>query len=454
MKKEILTELPMKNEKIIDWKKTKGMDVDVLYNKKIYTIHIIDYLKNYKIKFEYNNDIYYMGIGHFKKCQFSKVFNIISSDFRYNKYEIINNMKILDCIKEKSQRCYKYKCLKCGYIGTMLEINLLKYNNCPVCCNPPRIIVKGINDIATTHPEMVEYFVNIEDAYKYSYGSGKKVWLRCPNCGYKKEIRLNNFSKKGFNCPKCEDGISYPEKIMLNVLEQLNIKYIYQLTKTNLNWCEKYRYDFYFKIDNEEYIIETHGEQHYKENSNWKSTLKNTQQNDLNKYNLAIKNGIKPENYIIIDCRQSELEFIKNSILNSRLNYIFDLNSVDWEEIKKCSTSSNVLIACELYNENMLIKDIAKKMNININTVREYLIKGTELNICNYCLHDVFKRSNTGKKAKKVKCLNTSIVYKTAIEAKNDTNATLSGISKCCNNKQQYSGTDPITGEHLKWCFV
>lgn len=159
---------------------------------------------------------------------------------------------------------------------------------------------------------MVKYLVNKNDAYTHTYCSNKKVLCKCPNCGYEKEVGLHLLYRQGFSCPKCSDGISYPEKVMFNLLEQLNMTFITQVNKRNLNWCDKYLYDFYFKLNGQEYIIETHGLQHYKEigkNSNWGS-LKETQQNDKNKRELAIHNGIKEENYIVIDCRYSNLEFI------------------------------------------------------------------------------------------------------------------------------------------------
>ena len=48
-------------------------------------------------------------------------------------------------------------------------------NGCPYCSN--RKVVKGFNDVATTHPYMVVYFPNIEDAHTHTYGSGDEVDL-------------------------------------------------------------------------------------------------------------------------------------------------------------------------------------------------------------------------------------------------------------------------------------
>ena len=47
-------------------------------------------------------------------------------------------------------------------------------------------VIQGENDIATTHPHLVKYFVNKEDVYNYTYGSGKYVKVCCPYCGTEK----------------------------------------------------------------------------------------------------------------------------------------------------------------------------------------------------------------------------------------------------------------------------
>ena len=52
---------------------------------------------------------------------------------------------------------------------------------------------------------------------------------------------------------------------MSNVLNYLNIDFKTQVSKNTFNWCKNYRYDFYFELNNEKYIIETHGGQHYEE---------------------------------------------------------------------------------------------------------------------------------------------------------------------------------------------
>ena len=316
----------------------------------------------------------------------------INTEFKDNNRNfIIIDRKINEFKKGINFKIYKYHCNKCGAELWIQENHLLRGVGCGCCTN--RRAVKGINDIATTNPELIKYFVNIEDCYTHTKCSHKRVLLKCPQCGYEKEMNIFNLYKNGFSCSQCCDGISYPEKFMFNLLKQLRIDFVYQFGKTNSKWCNKYKYDFYFKLNNEEYIIETHGGQHYEEGFSryGGQTLEQIQTNDKNKKELAIENGIKPENYIVIDCRYSELEFIKNNILHSRLNEIFDLNNIDWIKIGQDSEKSLVKEVCdywhlhnEINNEGLLIKDLSYIFKINPTTISRYLKTGTKIDLCNF----------------------------------------------------------------------
>lgn len=338
-------------------------------------------------EFETTLKIFQQGKRQCNKCTNN---NIMYKNCKYAIDDIVNTkngkIKILDFAylkndKKSNCRGYKYECLIDGYIGEIREKDLDRGRGCTVCGNNK--VVKGINDISTTHSELLIYFKNIEDAYNNSAYSNKSIFIKCPSCGYEKKIRIADLSRQGFGCFVCNDGISIGEKIMSNVLLQLNIKF--HREKSDFEWLKPYnkRYDFYFKINNEEYIIETHGKQHYKETTgNWKRTLKEEIDNDNLKKELAINNGIKKENYIVVNCEESNLKWIKNSII-SELNNIFPLNKINWIECYKNSCVSNVFIASDLYNKKWKIKEISKKLNCGLDTVRTYLQKGMEMNIVN-----------------------------------------------------------------------
>ena len=85
-------------------------------------------------------------------------------------------------------------------------------DRCPVCSNHK--VVSGINDIATTHPEYVQYFKNPYDACVYSISSGKHIWFKCPLCGNEKYIDICTALHNGYSCSSCGDGVSFNNKFV------------------------------------------------------------------------------------------------------------------------------------------------------------------------------------------------------------------------------------------------
>lgn len=312
----------------------------------------------------------------------------IGTVYKTDKVDMTITDRFLDTVTTKSGtrawRKYKYTCNKCGYTdGVVEELKLINYNRgCPCCCHNPQVVVPEINSIKAKAPWMMKLGVSEEDSIKYTPCSNKKIEVTCPDCGRKKNISIDRINKyKSISCT-CGDGFSYPEKFMANTLIQLDVDFEPQLTKKVFKWCEDYRYDFYLPDYN--MIIETHGEQHYRE-SNFKRTLEEEQSNDRLKKELAFKNGINT--YIEIDCRESVLEYIKNSIHNSKLNELFDLTNIDWLKCEEYALSNLVKEVCEYWNnkeEWETTTDVGRVFNLSKATIREYAKSGTKLNWCSY----------------------------------------------------------------------
>ena len=362
---------------------------------------------------------------------------------------------------------YQYHCNKCGFDGgyhwslidkkykdqLLIHEGHLSNGVCCACCCPnPQIVVKGINDIATTHPHLVKYFKNTEDAYTHTYSSKDKVWMICPDCGYEKEATVGNLHLWSFSCDRCSDGISYPEKIINNLLSQLNLIFIVQYSKINVKWCKNYKYDFYFRYNDEDYIIEAHGLQHYKKQTNLKLTLEQNIKNDKNKYELAIQNGIKEDNYIIIDCRKSDLIYIKNNIINSKLNNMFDLSIIDWIKIGQASEKNLVKEVCcywKLHNGILTTKDLSKTFKLSDGAIRNYLKKGTELGWCNYNATEE-QNKNIQRASSKVEIFKDNVslgVFNSAKELERQSEKLFGTklfhncmLSVCKNKKTEYKG--------------
>jgi len=259
--------------------------------------------------------------------------------------------------------------------------------------------------ISATHPELTLFLKDKEDALKYTARSSKKIQMKCPNCGYEKILSPYVLFSSGFGCPKCSDGVSYPEKFTFNFLEQIiGNNFIVQLSKSNLKWCKNYKYDFYIPLIN--CIIETHGMQHYKQTSGFWGKLKNIQEKDKIKEQLAKDNGI--ENYIILDCRESKLEWIKDSVMNSELPKLlnFKEDDINWLKCQEYACKSLVKVVCECWENGKSTNEIVSELKIHKTTVFRYLKLGVKLGWCDYDGKNATKRARRLQQ-KKIICLIT-----------------------------------------------
>lgn len=218
--------------------------------------------------------------------QIGTIIGEYSYDYRFKIGEIFNGMTICEFTRleseskeRKGDRAYICKCLKCGHYNEISEYNI-KTQSCSACSG--HTIIPGNNDLTTTHPHLVSYFPGGKDeAQQYSKGSGAKVHLICPRCKRKsnRSVIISNLVKDGsFSC-FCSDGISYPEKFMGSLLDQLDLGFKYHYTA---EWTDGKEYDFFIPSLN--LIIETHGAQHYIETSgSWQLSLEEQQKNDSDK---------------------------------------------------------------------------------------------------------------------------------------------------------------------------
>lgn len=101
-----------------------------------------------------------------------------------------------------------WRCAKCGeaYFTSIYSRTSL-HTGCPVCAN--RTVRKGINDLATTHPQIAKEW-NYDKNVKISpnelvAGSNKKVWWICEK-GHEWEALVND-RKRGRGCPECAKEI-------------------------------------------------------------------------------------------------------------------------------------------------------------------------------------------------------------------------------------------------------
>lgn len=247
------------------------------------------------------------------------------------------------------------------------------------------------------------------------------------------------------------DGYSIPEKFLNSILKQLNVKYKHQLTKKNFKWCNEFRYDFFIYKYN--IIIEAHGMQHYKDsnNSSW-DNLEQVQWNDLFKYKCA-KNHV--DNYIVIDCRYSELEWLKENTIKE-LNGYFDLSNIDWELAWEESQKNLCFESWNLWdNGTHDVNEISDILNINRHTVTKYLKRGAECGKCDYTIEESRKNGREKiqyKKQNPIICLTTRRLFLSAKIGANYYNASHSHVCACCNGRDDRAGE--LNGMPLVWRYV
>ena len=403
-----------------NWSTSKGRLLPFKYGDIVGEIKIIDYIDPHNITILFENKTHTLSPNKLKKCQLGKILNKVTKDFKIEIGQTFKDDKrdltIIDREYRGRYKYYKYKCNKCGFDCRehwnikdkkykdelwVEESNLLSGKGCSCCSG--KIVVKGINDIATIEPKLVKYFTNIKEAYIYTYSSNKKVICRCPNCGFEKKIIINDLHRQGFSCPQCSDSVSYPNRFMFNILRQLNIDFE---TEYSPEWINPKRYDFY--IPSMKLIIEMDGAWHKIDNNLSGQTAKQSKEIDNYKDKLAEQHGLK---VIRIDCdykTANKFNYIKTKILNSKLNEIFDFNNIDWDNILVKLNDSIVREIC-LYWENnngLTIKDLSNIFNISTVTISKYLRLGTKLKWCNYDpvkAKSIFSHINGKKRGIKIK---------------------------------------------------
>jgi len=111
-----------------------------------------------------------------------------------------------------NKRGYWFKCLDHSDIHISEQKNIIHFTN----REKENITCNQCISISITHPEFIVFFADKKDTLRYSAHSNKKIHMICPVCGHKKEMYISNLIRQGFSCPRCGDGISYPEKFFFN----------------------------------------------------------------------------------------------------------------------------------------------------------------------------------------------------------------------------------------------
>lgn len=282
----------------------------------------------------------------------------------------------------------KLKCMcQNGHVFDAYPSTLLKERKCPYCLN--REVLIGFNDLWSTHPEIAKLLKNPEDGYCLTYGSGKVVDFVCPNCGNIIHKSLNTvYALGGLGCQMCSDGVSYPNKFIRQLLDQLDVYFVPEVTKKvdGFQWVGLYRYDCYAECDGYKIFIEMDGGAGHG-NRMFNSKKKDTEgiQRDKIKDILAAEHGIE---VVRIDCNyqgSDRYQYIKQNILCSKLNALFDLSDIDWDLCDMNAQKNLVKEACDIYMSGIHnLIEIGKILKLHRLTISRYLKRGVEFGWCDY----------------------------------------------------------------------
>lgn len=408
-KQIFLEHLPKYKNGNINWRESINYKVKGIYDYIEFEVKIIKYeIKKNRLTIMYNSKEFEILTGSFKTCRLGKLLNKTTSDFKIEIGTIFKDNKRDLVIIDKEYRAkykdngslkqnkkyYKYTCNKCGWTeGWIEESQLLSDRKYGCACCRGFIVVEGINDISTTATELISYFQGgYDEAKLYTKSSTSKIKPICPDCGRVKSKKMaisTIYKYKSIGC-SCSDKISYPNKFMLKILQELNIEF---KTEYNPTWIKPKAYDFYIPSMN--LIIEMDGEFHKKDNPMSGQTKEESKSIDDYKDRLANENGIE---VIRIDCdygSKDRFEYVKCSILNNnKLNELFDLNKVNWKNVMEFALCNLAKIACNYKknNSDLTTKDIAKIMKLSRNAVTNYLKEGTKLGWCEYCAKEESKK--------------------------------------------------------------
>lgn len=361
-------------------------------------------------------------------CNKTKRFDI---EYIKNKLNSVNsNVLVLDEKYDGKKRTVKLKCKIDGHEWHVRAGLALTGTGCPVCSGR---LVSDNNRLSILRPDLIRYFKNKNDAYNNTVNSTVVVQCICPSCGNEKSVKITNLSFNGFFCERCSDNMSMPEKFCINLLTEIGVVFEYQ---KRFDWANGKIYDFYIPSLN--MIIETHGIQHYV-SGGFGRCDGYEQSNDMKKLNLALHNGINKDDYIVVDCRHSNINWFKAEFSKS-IGLIYDLSKINWNELYIKSQKSKLLEICEYWSTNHKkenINDLVEIFKLSKFTILKYLKHGDSIGICNY------KTISN----KKFKCVNQYTLcnvfiksYSSVSCASIDTGIDSSSITKSCKGKYAHAG--------------
>lgn len=344
--------------------------------------------------------------------------------YLYEVGEVVNkNLKIIEQIRTKNG---KYSCK--GYLVQSLEFpnakpyetregNLKQGKGCAYTSGQRICEDNSLYSIENIRANIVD----VELAKKIAPKSDKYILFKCKNkhCKETKKLQPKTLVTYGFSCPNCSSNISYPERFMLAVDKYFNLEFEYQQNYTFG------RFDF---INHDtKIVVEMNGIQHYKKEhstSKWSNAHNKTIESDNKKRKWCEENGY---DLVFIDARKSEFEFIRKNINNELL-----LPNIKEEDVLSII---NLIAKYNEYNTESVIK----LYEVDKLTIKKI---SNNLNLGTHVVKSILKKNNVKLRnlKKKVKCLESGVIYESCQDAMRKTGIANSSISNVCKGKRKTAG--------------
>lgn len=356
---------------------------------------------------------------------------------------------ILDESVSNYIRYVQYQCTICGYVGKMKKSHFNAGTGCRVCNG--KEVLKGYNDVATTNPDLVNYFKDKSEAQRITAHSGKKIETKCPVCGLVEQHRMCDITRRGYKCSVCYGGFSIPNRFMSALLNHLEVEFV---TEKTFDWSGKARYDFY--IPSTRTIIEMHGMQHYSNRVGW-GNFQEIQLRDKQKKELALSNGVL--NYVEIPSIRSEVDFLKDAVVSSNVLSLLNVSQtdIDWATVYNF-VKSGIPVSClnlwisGVHNTSI----IANTLGVGKDSVAKYLKEYASSGLCDYSVQSQkqigLKAAHTSRK-RSVMCQNTGETFDSIRAAAQHFGIAERALQNHLSGRCMSSGKD-ANGNKLIWKYL
>ena len=176
-----------------------------------------------------------------------------------------------------------WKCHTCEFEWEAKICNRSNGRGCPCCAH--KKLVRGKNDLATTHPDLAKEWHPTKNGNlrpcDVMHGQPRKVWWVCPAGHSYQASLLHRSGANGTNCPICNGGrqTSFREQAFYYYLKQI---FPDSISRYTADWLERFELDIF--IPSKNLALEYDGAAWHQENHFSR---------EKRKYVLCQKRGIK-----------------------------------------------------------------------------------------------------------------------------------------------------------------